>query len=64
MTQMITQAATEVTKSAIMVVRKANNPVNNARAKHTMARSGGPVYAKPCLAGRHPTNIRNSATTR
>ena len=33
----------EAAKAAIMAVREADNPVNNARPLHAMPRSGGPA---------------------
>ena len=46
-TQVITQEVIEATKAAIMAVREADNPVDNARPIHTMPRSGMPVLQQP-----------------
>ena len=47
MMQTITQAATEAAKTAIMVVKKADTPVNSAKSVQGMPRAGGPVLKQP-----------------
>ena len=47
MTQMIMQAAIKGTKSVIMVVREADNLVNNAKPIQAMPRSSSPVLRQP-----------------
>ena len=47
MIQAIKQAANEAIKEALMVVREADNPVNNARPICTTPRSGGPNLKHP-----------------
>ena len=49
MTQAILQATIEATKADIMAVRKANNPVNNAKSLHTVPRSWGPILKQQTL---------------
>ena len=47
MTQAITQAAIEATKTAIRAVRETYDPVNNARPMHTALRSGESTLKQP-----------------
>ena len=43
MTQATTQAVIDAPKAVITAIRKADNPVNNARPIHTTQRSSNPV---------------------
>ena len=59
MIQAIAQATFETIKAAIMAVREADNPVNNASSVHVVPIPGGPAVNNPHLTGKQQTNIRN-----
>ena len=64
MMQVITQAATDTAKAAIMAVREAENPVNAARSVQLMPRTSSPTLKQSKFNLKQQTNIKNYETLR